>query len=110
MDERNLKQVDIVELCKPYSSETFKMSKPKLSQYLSGTHKPGNGMLTLLGSALGVSELWLMGYDVPMERQTPSIESDEDRKRKRLYSKLEKVPKEELDKIEKMIDLMTGDV
>lgn len=48
-----------------------------MSQYVSGRTEPGQDKLTILGLALNVSEAWLMGYDVPMERKTPvSIEED----------------------------------
>lgn len=69
MKERHLRQVDILELTKPYSEKyNVKVSKSDLSQYVSGLVEPGQDKLSLLGMALGVSEAWLMGYDVPIER------------------------------------------
>ena len=71
MDDRNLKQVDILNLVKPYSDRFMvKMNKSDLSQYLSGKTTPGQFKLSLLALALNVSEGWLMGLDVPMERAT----------------------------------------
>lgn len=67
--DRNLKQVDILEKALPYSKNYgIKLTKSDLSQYVSGKVVPGQEKLTILGLALNVSEAWLMGYDVPMER------------------------------------------
>lgn len=69
MRTRNLRQVDILELCKPYCLKyNIKLRKNDLSQYVSGKVSPGQDKLTVLGLALNVNEVWLMGYDVPMER------------------------------------------
>ncbi len=71
MQERNIKQVDILELCEPYCIKyNEKMGKSILSQYVSGAVDPGQTKLTILGLALNVNEIWLMGYDVPRERDT----------------------------------------
>lgn len=80
MRERNLKQVDILKLCKPYCERYgVKLNKSALSEYVSGRVAPGSFKLTVLGLALGVSEVWLMGYDVPMERNTAPQPSEEQR-------------------------------
>ena len=69
MSERNLRQVDILDLANPYCQQLgVKLSKTDLSQYVNGKVKPGQEKLTILGLALNVSETWLMGYDVPEER------------------------------------------
>lgn len=69
MEDRNLKQVDILEKCKPFCEKfNVKISKSDLSQYVSGKVEPGSKKLTILGLALNVNEAWLMGYDVTMER------------------------------------------
>lgn len=66
MKEQKLKQVDILNLCKPYCEKyNVKLAKNDLSQYVSGKVQPGSDKLSILGMALGVSETWLMGYDVP---------------------------------------------
>lgn len=44
------------------------MNKSDISQYCSGKAEPNQSKLFVLGAALNVSEGWLMGYDVPMER------------------------------------------
>lgn len=69
MHDRKLKQVDILEKCKPFCDKYgVSMTKSHISQYVSGKAEPSSNKLTILGLALGVSETWLMGYDVPMER------------------------------------------
>lgn len=69
MAERNLRQVDILERVKPFCIKyDIKMNKSDLSQYVSGKVEPSQEKLVVLGMALNVSEAWLMGFDVPMER------------------------------------------
>ena len=71
MDMRNLRQIDILNLVLPYCDEYgVKMHRSDISQYLSGKTEPNQDKLFILGLALNVSEAWLMGYDVPMNRQT----------------------------------------
>ncbi len=69
IQERALKQIDILNACVPFCQlYDVKMNKSDISQYVSGKVEPNQGKLFILGSALGVSEAWLMGFDVPMER------------------------------------------
>lgn len=73
MMKRNLRQVDIIHLCEPYCKKyNVKISKNYISQYVSGKVEPGQRILSILGLALNVNEAWLMGYDVPMERDSLS--------------------------------------
>lgn len=77
MTEKNLRQVDILELAKPYCQKNnVKLGKSDLSQYLKGTVEPGQEKLTVLSLALDVNEAWLMGYDVPKERNSFDITKD----------------------------------
>lgn len=70
MNSRNLRQVDILNLCKPYCEKYgVRLEKGDLSLYVSGKVQPNQVRLTILGMALNVSEAWLMGFDVPMERK-----------------------------------------
>lgn len=76
MTERNLRQVDILERVKPFCIKyDIKMNKSDLSQYVSGKVEPSQEKLVVLGMALNVSEAWLMGFDVPMERTFSTKES-----------------------------------
>lgn len=67
MQERSLRQIDILNLCQPYSDK-FKVyiRKNDLSQYISGKVMPRENKLRILSLALNVNEAWLMGYNVPM--------------------------------------------
>ena len=58
---RGLKQVDLV--------EKTGISKGALSSYISGRYVPKQNNTFLIAKALDVSEAWLMGADVPMERE-----------------------------------------
>lgn len=83
MDERNLKQTDILALTRPYCEKyNVKLGKSDLSQFVNGKVIPGQWKLTILGLALNVSEAWLMGLDVPMERKTAPIPMEEDERSK----------------------------
>lgn len=69
MSEKNLKQVDILNLSQPYCKKyDVKMNKSDISQYCSGKAEPNQDKLFILSSALNVNEAWLMGFDVPQER------------------------------------------
>ena len=53
--------------------------KSSLSQYLSGDFEPKQDRIYLISKALNVSEAWLMGFDVPMERQDKSKSHSSDK-------------------------------
>lgn len=73
MAERHLKQIDILNMAKPYCKKyDIKLGRNDISQYVSGKNEPGQYKLYILGEALGVNEAWLLGFDVPMERQNKS--------------------------------------
>ena len=70
MDVRNLRQADVLRMIEPYCKKLgVKIPRNALSQYVTGKVVPKQDKLTVLGMALNVSEIWLMGYDVPMERE-----------------------------------------
>lgn len=88
---RGLRQVDLLAAAQPYCQQYgVRLGKNALSQYLSGRVVPGQDKLTILALTLNVSEAWLMGYDVPQERATPTIPSDDERCEEyvRLFSQL----------------------
>lgn len=55
------------ELCK-----LANVPKSSLSLYLSEAYEPKQDRIYDMARVLNVSEAWLMGYDVPMERQEKS--------------------------------------
>ena len=52
------------ELC-----EKTKIPKSAISQYVSGAFEPKQDRIFLIAQALNVDPVWLMGYDVPMEKK-----------------------------------------
>ena len=70
MNNRHLKQVDILRLAAPFCEENdIKLNRNDLSQYVNGNVEPRQSKLYILGQALKVNEAWLMGYDVPMHQK-----------------------------------------
>lgn len=79
MDERKLKQVDILNLSLPYCKKyNIKMNKSDISQYVSGKVEPSQEKLVVLGMALDVSEAWLMGFDVSPMRKDKEANAKDD--------------------------------
>ncbi len=58
--KRNIKPIEL--------SEKTGIDKSKISSYMSGRYKAKQDGVYLLAQALNVSEAWLMGLDVPMEK------------------------------------------
>lgn len=70
MLSRGIRQADIVEACQPFCKKySIPVSKNDISQYVRGITEPKQDKLTILGLALDVSEVWLMGYNVPQSRE-----------------------------------------
>lgn len=58
---RNMTQA---ELC-----QKTKIPKSALSEYIKGLYDPKQDRLLILSDALNVDPVWLMGFDVPMEKE-----------------------------------------
>lgn len=58
---REMKQADLCKLAN--------VPKSSLSLYLSGAYEPKQDRIYAMAKALNVDEAWLMGYDVPMEKE-----------------------------------------
>ena len=67
---RNMTQV---ELC-----QKTKIPKSALSEYLKGLYEPKQDRLIILSDALNVDPVWLMGFDIPMEKDDKKISPDEE--------------------------------
>lgn len=107
----NLKQIDILKRCEPYCIEyNEKINKSHLSQWIAGINEPNNRKLKILAIALNVSEVWLMGYDVPMRNEpefsTPELDADisNDSEFKELYKKFIMLTDEQKKAVSVMID------
>lgn len=62
------KQVDIV--------KATGIDKGSISNYLSGRYEPKQEAIYKIALALNVSEMWLWGYDVPMDRPQAQKNND----------------------------------
>lgn len=65
MEIRNIKASEL--------SERANIPKSAISQYLSGLYEAKQKSIFKLSNILNVSEAWLMGLDVPMERTSDNI-------------------------------------
>lgn len=61
MNATQMKQADL--------ARATGLSKGGISNYVMGRYEPKSDIISKLAKALNCSEMWLMGYDVPMERQ-----------------------------------------
>lgn len=65
---KGMKQVDLV--------EKTGISKGTITNWVSQKYQPKQDSLIELARALDVSEMWLAGYDVPMERPAEQVKAD----------------------------------
>ena len=76
--ERIKQGLEIREITQTQLAARANIDKGQLSSYISGKYKPRQNNIDAIASALNVSEAWLMGFDVPMERvpnKTESVQS-----------------------------------
>lgn len=108
LDIREKKAIDI--------SRDLNIPKSAISQYLSGrTKKMDSVRIYSIAKYLDVSEAWLMGFDVPMERPLEQKENDDlvglvsrlknDKEFRYLVSKLDKLNSEQLEGLMKLMGI-----
>jgi transcriptional regulator with XRE-family HTH domain len=68
LEKRNMKAVDLM--------DASGVPKSAISFYLAGKSKPKADRLYIMAKALNVSEAWLLGYEVPMDRSEESKKTD----------------------------------
>lgn len=68
MNKRKIKQIDLARVAD--------VNQGALSRYLKGSYEPKSATIYKLALALDVSDMWLEGYDVPMERSRKQKEID----------------------------------
>lgn len=73
--ERIKQGLEIREITQTQLAARANIDKGQLSSYISGKYKPRQNNIDAIASALNVSEAWLMGFDVPMERVPNKTES-----------------------------------
>ena len=69
--------MEIREITQTQLAARANIDKGQLSSYISGKYKPRQNNIDAIASALNVSEAWLMGFDVPMERITNKVETNQ---------------------------------
>lgn len=62
LDIRNMKQAELASITH--------IGKSSISTYLTGEYEPKQKNIYKIANALDISEAWLMGYDVPMAKET----------------------------------------
>ena len=72
LDLRRMKQIEL--------ATRSGISKYTISHYLKGDWEGKQDAVYELARALNVSEAWLMGYDVPVERSAPKVSVQLDKK------------------------------
>jgi transcriptional regulator with XRE-family HTH domain len=55
-------------------SRLTKIDRGTINNYLTGKYEPKQDKLSIIADALNVDPVWLMGYDVPMEREKKTPE------------------------------------
>lgn len=66
----NIRRMKAVEL-----SNRTGLSRARISHYMHGDAEPRQDAISRLAEALNVSEAWLMGYNVMIDRQTESFDN-----------------------------------
>lgn len=66
---RNMKQIDL--------AEKTGIKKGAINNWINHRYQPRQKSLYIMAQVLGVSEMWLAGYDVPMERPVAQLKNDE---------------------------------
>ena len=73
MQINGLTQGGFLRRCEPYCQQyNVKLGRNAMCQYLQGKVLPKQDKLFIFGKAFNVSEAWLMGFDVPMNKNDTS--------------------------------------
>lgn len=90
MELRGMKAVDLV--------QATGLGKSAISQYISGKYEPKQVAIHKIAKALNVSEAWLMGYDVPIQRaeEIKTVVTKEEKAFLDLFNSLDSADKENL--------------
>ena len=88
------------------------ISKANLSRYMTGKFDPKSDAICKLALALNVSEMWLWGCDVPMERSVDTKKNSPpnydglSEKQKAFIDKVMQMSDAELDRLDKILSLV----
>lgn len=108
MHRANMKQADL--------ARATEINTGAICRYLSGAYEPKQTAINKIAVALGVSEMWLWGYDVPMERTAEQKKNDDlvkiiaqmrkDPKFFNIVSKLAELPADQYDSLTTIISAL----
>lgn len=110
MNERDLRQIDI-------SNQTG-IRQGTISHYIAGRLSPKADAVEKMANTLGVSELWLMGYDVPMTVEVDpeavrnqaiadiALRMQTDDRYRDVVIRLDKLDRKKLDAVAAIVDSM----
>lgn len=108
LEIRNMKAVEL--------SKKTNVPEGAISYYLAGKSQPKGDRLHILCVALNVSEAWMLGYDIPMERTAEQKKNDDlvkiiaqmrkDPKFFEIVSKLAELPAEQYDSLTTIISAL----
>lgn len=110
LEKRGMKAVEL--------SKKANVPEGAISYYLAGKSQPKGDRLYTLCVALDVSEAWMLGYDIPMERSVEQKKNDDlvkiiaqmkkDPKFFDIVSMLAELPAEQYDSITTIIAALRG--
>lgn len=69
LKQANMKQIEL--------SRRTGLDRSAISRYLSGDYEPKQDAIHKMAKVLNVSEMWLWGYDVPMQRTQAQKKNDD---------------------------------
>ena len=74
MDARGFKrQAEVVKKSERFFAKYGRtLTKNALSQYINNKVEPKRDMIALIAETLNISDAWLLGYEVPMDREKPA--------------------------------------
>ena len=98
LEIRNMKQCDLCKLAN--------VPKSSLSLYLKGAYEPKQDRIYSMARVLDVDETWLMGYDVPMEKEhSPIVKQQVTKEEQMLLDLFRKVPESKQEMVIQMIQV-----
>lgn len=107
LDYKGVKPIDVC--------EKTGIPKSAMSYYLSGRSEPKANRLYVIAKALDVSEAWLLGYDVPIDRSEDQKENDalaelserikKDREFRRLIVQISRLNPQQVDGIKNLLSV-----
>lgn len=86
------------------------LNKSTISRYLSGVCEPKQNAVAKLASSLNVSEMWIWGYDVPMENKKTATENGNglSKSKQQLLALAEQCSEEDAEKLLQMMQILLG--